>query len=165
MENSINKLIEKYFEGESSLQEEAQIRTYFQEEEVSDDLKAYAPLFEYFEEEKQSFLSDNFEEKLFQKIENQGKVVQMRSTRMIFLRVAAAVMILIGAFFTLQNLNDTTTSTVSEIDWEKYEPETSEEAYEVTREALQLLASKLSKGSKKASTQVSKVKKTNKIYK
>lgn len=160
MKDSINKLIDKYFEGETSLEEEAIIQAYFIKGEIADDLKMYAPLFGYFEEEKQTTLSNDFDTKLFQELENRGKVVPMRNTRMYVLRIAAAVVLLIGAFFTIQNLQPQE----QEIVWEEYEPETPEEAYEVTKEALQLLASKLSKGTKQATSQVSKVKKTNKIY-
>ena len=46
--NSIDKLIEKYENGETSLKEEQKLRTYFIQEEVAPHLEAYRPLFVYF---------------------------------------------------------------------------------------------------------------------
>lgn len=48
---NIHELINKYFEGETSSVEEQQIRSYFNSDNVSDDLKVYKPLFVYIDEE------------------------------------------------------------------------------------------------------------------
>lgn len=50
----IDKLLESYFEGETSLEEEKQIRDFFTHtpvEKIPFALRQYAPLFGYFEEE------------------------------------------------------------------------------------------------------------------
>jgi hypothetical protein len=160
MENSINQLIEKYFNGETSLTEETSLKKYFNSGAVSEDLKQYEPLFQYFEEEKERVLTDDFDQKLFEKIGGAGKVIQMRSTRMVYLRVAAAVVFLIASFFLFQNI-DGTIAEPEPIVWEQYEPETTEEAYEETKKALRLLAMTLNKGTKKAANEVSKMEKIN----
>ena len=59
---AIKYLIEQYFEGETSLQEEQQLRTYFQQGEVAEELKEYQPLFQYFATAKQEELPSGFEE-------------------------------------------------------------------------------------------------------
>lgn len=43
----IEQLLEKYFEGETSLEEEKQLRTIFREEDIPDRLKSYREQFEY----------------------------------------------------------------------------------------------------------------------
>ena len=46
--NNIDKLIEKYNNAETSLKEEAQLRAYFNSDNVAPHLEHYRPLFQYF---------------------------------------------------------------------------------------------------------------------
>ena len=48
--NSIEKLLEKYENGETSLREEQQLKEYFAQEEIQPQFEAYKPLFMYFSE-------------------------------------------------------------------------------------------------------------------
>ena len=50
--NNINKILEKYFEGETSLQEEEILHEYFRDGNISEEHKQYAPLFGYFRQER-----------------------------------------------------------------------------------------------------------------
>lgn len=50
--NDIDKLLEKYFEGETSLGEEQILRNYFLQTKIEDRHKAYKPIFNFFSEEK-----------------------------------------------------------------------------------------------------------------
>jgi hypothetical protein len=47
----IESLIEKYFEGLTSLEEERLLRKYFQEEEIAEEWEIYKPLFQFFSSE------------------------------------------------------------------------------------------------------------------
>jgi len=51
--NDINVLIEKYFEGLTSLDEEQRLRDYFRQENIPQDLEMYKPLFQYFTSERE----------------------------------------------------------------------------------------------------------------
>jgi hypothetical protein len=51
--DDIDKLIERYFEGETTADEERQLRAFFASESVPDRLRSYKPLFAYFDEEIQ----------------------------------------------------------------------------------------------------------------
>lgn len=51
--NNIDKLIEKYENGETSIKEEAYLRTYFQNETIPPHLEMYKPLFAYFKTSQQ----------------------------------------------------------------------------------------------------------------
>lgn len=48
---NIEELIERYFEGETSAEEEKQLRSFFAAGHVPEHLSAYIPLFAYFDEE------------------------------------------------------------------------------------------------------------------
>lgn len=48
---NIDELLNRYFEGETSAAEERELRHYFATAELPDHLKAYRPMFAYFDEE------------------------------------------------------------------------------------------------------------------
>ncbi|MBK8428400.1 MAG: hypothetical protein IPL27_21650 [Lewinellaceae bacterium] len=48
----IEALLEKYWEGDTTLEEERLLKTYFASSEVADSLRQYAPLFQVFREEQ-----------------------------------------------------------------------------------------------------------------
>lgn len=57
--NSIEKLIEKYENGETTLKEEQQLKEYFSRDEIAPQFEAYKPLFQYFlETKKEQFTKD-----------------------------------------------------------------------------------------------------------
>ncbi len=45
--DNIPKLLDKYFEGSSSLKEEAQLKAFFAQDEISEELAVYRPLFQW----------------------------------------------------------------------------------------------------------------------
>ena len=55
----INDLIEKYFTGETSLEEEQILRGYFKGSNIDPRLLSYAPLFQFFEKEKEIVFEDS----------------------------------------------------------------------------------------------------------
>jgi hypothetical protein len=56
----IEQLLEKYFEGETSLEEEKMLRNYFATEDIPDHLTSYRDQFRYIKELSQSATSDDF---------------------------------------------------------------------------------------------------------
>ena len=157
-------LIEKYFEGETSVEEEARLRAYFNDGEVAEELKIYQPLFEHFSQEQSQVLAEDFDEKLFQKMEAQeAKIVRMQSWPRQLLRVAAAAAVLVVGVIAFNQLNPPQPQHAS-IDWSKYEITDEKVAYEETVKALKLLSSKLNKGSRKASHEVEKMEKVGKYF-
>ncbi len=156
-------LIEKYFEGETSLEEEAMLRDYFNNGEVEEELSAYQPLFQYIANEQAQALSDDFEEQLFQRLEIAPKIVQMRQWPRQVMRIAAVAAVLVVAMLFLQKTN-TTQAQQAAVDWSKYEITDEQQAYDETVKALKLLSSKLNKGTKKAEQEMEKMEKVGKYF-
>ncbi len=48
---NIEELLNKYFEGETSAQEERMLRSFFSKADVPEELAVYKPLFAYFDQE------------------------------------------------------------------------------------------------------------------
>lgn len=84
MVKSIEELLERYFEGETSAAEEQRIRAFFASGKIPEHLKAYKPLFAYFDEE----------------IERRSVPIRTKSRRRIVLYtlsgVAACVLVLLS---------------------------------------------------------------------
>ena len=87
----IEQLLERYWEGETTLQEEAILRTFFNQEDVPARLMKYKSLFECGLQEET--LSDNFDARILERIgqEEQPKVRMISLSRLKPLFKAAAV--------------------------------------------------------------------------
>ena len=57
--NKMEALLEKYFEGETSIAEENELKYYFSSSNVAEHLEQYRPLFGYFAEAKEQKLTNN----------------------------------------------------------------------------------------------------------
>ncbi|MFK8008425.1 MAG: hypothetical protein AB8H03_18855 [Saprospiraceae bacterium] len=154
---NINNLLEKYWEGETSLQEEDKLKQYFNNGNVAPQLEQYKSLFQYFKEEQDVMISDDFEKRLLEQIENESKVVPAKIRKLSWMTsirtIAAVGILLMGAVFVFQNLPPDETDV-----WAQYEIEDEQEAIEATKAALALLSGKMKKGSKKATKGFSEMK-------
>lgn len=100
----IKQLLDRYFEGETSLEEEEILRAFFSQTDVPADLLRYRDLFVYeVGEREQTVLDGGFDERLLSKIKEdepvKARVVTMRQRLMPLFRAAAVVAI----FLTLGN--------------------------------------------------------------
>lgn len=93
----IEQLLEKYWNCETSIEEEQILRSFFHQKEVPAHLFRYKPLFAYQEAEKEVKLGDDFDSRILAEIER--PVVKARRltlhTRFMPLFKAAAVMALL----------------------------------------------------------------------
>ena len=92
--DKIEIILEKYFDGETSIAEEKELKDYFTSSNVAQHLEQYQPLFGYFSQAKQ---------------EQYKAVVPLKTEKRIiasWISIAAAVVVLLGVgTFTYMNYN------------------------------------------------------------
>ena len=99
----INQLLDRYWKGETSLEEEEILRAFFSQDELPDELKPYQALFSYeMGEAKQEALGDDFDQKMMAMIEdeytkepNKAKVVSLTERLKPLFKAAAVVAIIL----------------------------------------------------------------------
>jgi len=137
---NIEKLIEKYENAETSLQEEQELKDYFQQTDVPGHLLEYQAMFNYFDESN----AERFTKSI---------PLKTKKTYWKWLSVAAAIAIM----FSIYTYNANTIN-----DLEKKEAEF---AYQETQKALQMVSKNLNKGSSVAIAGLREFEKTqNKIF-
>jgi hypothetical protein len=137
----IERLIAKFYEGETTLEEEEFLRGFFRGEEIPEHLAEHKPVFSFFEkEQKEEIQNPGFDKNLFSKLgEDEGKVIPMtpKKIRIAYIAsLAAAIVLLIGIVATIV-LNVNTGS--------KFTKE-NELAYAEAQEALMIVSSNLNCG-------------------
>ena len=78
------QLLEKYFDGETSIPEENELRAYFSSSDVAQHLEHYKPMFGYFSTAKEQ----HFEQQI---------PLTARKRKVAWISVAASVVVLLGA--------------------------------------------------------------------
>jgi len=172
-QQQIQSLLDKYFAGESSLQEEAQLRQLLQQDPLSEEHLAYREWFQLLEEDSNLSLSDDFDLKVMQAIETsvkpQAKIRRLSVSWV--LRVAAVFALLAAGLWWMTRTNPlekpevVAEAEVKVIDWSKYEPKTPEEAFEVTRKALHKVATEFNEGTAIASESIGRMGEMGKLIK
>lgn len=137
----INELLEKYWEGETTIKEENVLKSYFKSGQVAENHQPFTEMFAFFDLQSQITYSESEgrEKQLDGKTDT--KVIQLQIRRWLSI-VAAALVLVIGAVFVVNNLKqETHTQQFANIN----EIEDPEEALRVTKEALALVSKKFRK--------------------
>lgn len=159
--NHINQLLSKYWEGQSSVDEERQLKAYFAQETIDPEHQQFQPLFSFFKEEAELSLSADFDKKLMQQLNTQtvkapARVFSLKP----LLRVAAILVLGLAIAFGFYQSNQPEVEKSAEIDWSKYEITNEEEALKELQLALRLVSKNIDKGttaSQKAGRNMDKV--------
>ena len=158
--NNIRKSLDKYWAGDSSLQEENQLREFFSGTNIPNDLKAYQPLFQFFQLEQDKNLNGDFDQKLIQELKFSEKPKsKIRRLPYYLMRVAAVGVLLFSIYFVNQQWNQNSYNQVAT------EEMTPEEVYAQTKQALLLVSSKMNKGTNLANDGMSKMNKATQVIK
>lgn len=127
----IENILEKYFEGETTIAEEKELKEYFSSSNVAQHLEQYKPVFGYFSQVKQ--------QKSTQEIPLQTK---KRNVAWLSIAASAVVLLGIGTYFFVSEKNIAPAVTQSELG--TYD--NPEEALEATQKALALLSNNVNVG-------------------
>lgn len=161
MEDQVLKqLLDRYFAGDTTLEEEKQLRAHLRTAELSPE---WAPYQTYFR-----LLDEAAEQRAPLRLRQLPPRAPQRSWWRYL--AAAAVLLLVAAAWWRWALPGGTSSLpapaaqpVAAIDWSKYELETPEEAFRITREALREVASELDRGTTMASAPLEKMGEMGKV--
>ena len=126
----IEILIEKYFEGETSIAEEKELKAYFSSSDVAQHLEQYKPIFGYFSQVKQ--------QKSTQEIP-----LKTKKRNVAWLSIAASAVVLLG-IGTFYFAGEKTTPVVAQSELGTYDDP--EEALKATQKALALLSNNVNVG-------------------
>jgi len=136
----IKILIEKYFEGQTSIAEERLLKDFFAGGNFPEEMKPVASMFGYFEIEKEVKLSQSFSNNFISQIEEKQMIPFYQNRRFwyYFSGVAASIIFLITLFYENQNTPLKT----------KYTSEEAQLAYLQTKKTLAFVSEKFNKGVK-----------------
>lgn len=97
----INTLLVKYWNGDTSLEEEDILTEYFSGEDVANELKSYAALFQYRKKLRCATLNDDFDRKLKKAIRQKNRENDYITIRIFVpaLRIAASVAVVLALSF------------------------------------------------------------------
>lgn len=142
----IEQLLEKYWNCETSLEEEQELRAFFLGSQVPESLKETAELFRFFEAEKSMGLEEKFEKVVTKSLRERrgGKMISMVSFKNVA-RIAAGIVVLVVATYFIRN--EIRKSYPQELQDTYTDPEL---AFEETKKALQMISSSFGKAKKQA---------------
>jgi hypothetical protein len=150
--NRLEALVEKYWDGETSVEEERELKHYFSTcdlSQLSESMQEVAQLFQYYtNQERQPALGTAFDEKLLGQLKT--RPFTKTSTPSIFfnlLKLAACLVLVLSAVWIFRNEQQSKPTTLTELD--TYEDP--QKAYEETRKALLLVSAQLNRGKSYAS--------------
>lgn len=154
----VKAIIDRYFAGETSLEEEAQLRAYFSGAEVDDRLKPYKPLFVVLQQESERSMPDAALEKLWQHPPKPAAQLRISTYRR-WIAVAASVALAIALWRWYPQQAAPESPAIAAVDWSKYEVTDPEEALRITKKALGRTSRELNRAAEKAAQEITKVKK------
>ena len=167
----IKLLLDKYFEGETNLEEEGLLATYFNSKDVDSQLTQYQPLFQFFKAEKAITLGETGTKKVVSIEKPVKRLSILRGSNMWLKAIAAMLILTVGSFFLIKtlykplHLGMAENSRITIYD----ENDDPQKAFATVQAALKLVSKKMRKGQNEAESGMRKVKKAtddvNKIIK
>jgi hypothetical protein len=107
---AIQELLEKYFQGETSIEEEKQLRNYFLQPNADESLMRFKPIFIFFELERESSVPKSLED-----FEPKGKAQILRNRYLAFAAAAVVVLAISLSWFTRETTEEVPFPTEQEL--------------------------------------------------
>lgn len=144
--NKIEALLQKYWETETSQEEEQQLREWFRTHEASEPWKETADMFRYFDETKKKSLDDvSFNDTVVSNLPTTATTGRVRKLVYNSLRIAAGVSVLcMATWFVHKEIQESTDPEVVDT---YSDPKL---AFEETKKALLLISQSFGKAEKQA---------------
>ncbi|WP_428229707.1 hypothetical protein [Flavobacterium sp.] len=129
--NKIEDILEKYFQGETSIAEEKELKEYFSSPNVAQHLEQYKPMFGYFSQVKEQKSTQDIPLK-----------TNKRNVAWLSIAASAVVLLGVGTYFYVSEKN--TAPVVAQTELGTYD--NPEEALAATQKALALLSNNVNVG-------------------
>ena len=152
-EIKVKELLDKYWEGETSLEEERELSSYFVSSQVTDEFAPFIPLFAFFEEGRHIRMEGSVVQPPMEEIK--GKVINIRW----LISIAASIAVFLAVFFINKKIS--TEQSVQYAFEDTYH--TPEEAYAEVKKALLYVSTKMNKGVSTAAESLEKMEPLDKI--
>ena len=117
---NIKQLLDKYFEGKTSLQEEQTLRNYFRQDNIDESLLEFKPMFDFFNAERELTMLEENETIVIPEQTNRPKRNKILFSR-ISIGIAASFMLFLSIKFTFFNQQkDVLTQSIVYVDGKKF---------------------------------------------
>lgn len=145
--HEVERLLEKYWQTETTLEEEQKLRGFFTAGDVPPSLKGAADLFAFFQAEKNKALEQNFEPAVTKQLRSRqgGKLISMIGYGNMA-RIAAGIIVVVAATFFIRQ--EVRKNYPKEMQDTYTDPQL---AFEETKRALQMISNTFGKAKKEAS--------------
>jgi hypothetical protein len=153
--NRLDALVEKYWDGETTVEEEKELKHFFSTcdlSQLSEPMQEVAQLFQYYmAQEQQPVLSTTFDEKLLDQLKTRPFTQVERRSSVFFnlLKLAACLVLVVSAVWIFRNQQQARNVPPGLTELDTYEDP--QQAYEETRKALLLVSAQLNRGKSYAS--------------
>jgi hypothetical protein len=164
----IAQLLDKYWEGETTLAEDKTLQTFFASETIPVEFQAFQSIFQAKNDIQTQTLSDDFDINLLAILENkkeekeETKIIQLQSKQAAELQkwrfvagIAASIALILAVYIVIPK---TETVEIAKIELTEEEHEKALVAYEQTKMALMFVSATMNHGTQTAAKSLNKVK-------
>lgn len=141
--NKIENLIEKYFDGNTNLTEENQIKLFFSQGIVPDHLKMYQPHFQFLRQAKTKRFQVNLNQ-IIEADKDTRSVIPKRKINYWISGIAASVILIMGVYW--MNFSKNNSSKYIVYNAENSSQAEQEKAYQEVQKAMFILSKNLNSG-------------------
>jgi hypothetical protein len=165
----IENLLDKYWEGETTLEEDKILQMFFASANIPLDFQAFQPIFKAKSDIQKQTLSDDFDTNLLAILENEkeekkeAKIIQLQNKQAAELQkwrfvagIAASIALILAVYIVIPKTTETVGIAKTELTKEEHKEAL--KAYEQTKMVLMFVSAKMNHGTQTAVKGLNKVK-------